>query len=309
MPDSEEILKPDGRRQALEWLLVLDAMGLPHRLQRDDAGWSIAVPADALPEARRQLALYGHENRGWPPPERRAPPLVQRSGWSAVWVAGMLVALFAWFGAYNADVPVLRNAACDAGAVLEGEWWRVVTAVGLHADIAHLGANAFFILAFGWPAARTFGGGVAWCGALMAAAAANIVSVLAYGPPRVSLGASTAVFALLGLLAGRRLALALGVPGAGRRNPVALAPIRGRFILSRHVLPPAGAVVALFVMIGVAPVSDVMGHFLGLLGGLLLGMTAHALALEKLPELAQRLLEIAGVAFFFWCWRLALSAA
>ncbi len=303
-----EVLHPASHRQALEWLLVLDAMGIRHRLVRDEESWRIVLHREDAGTAREQLALYGRENLGWPPPEPVAPPDTQRSGWSSVWVAGMLTALYAWFGPYNPNVAVLRHAACDLSKVRDGEWWRVVSAMGVHADALHLGANVAFILAFGWRAARTFGGGLAWSGTLLAAACANVLGVLIFAPPRVSIGASTATFALLGMLAGRRL----GAIARARRADVAAPPTsiapNSPPASWRHNLILYGAVLSLFVMLGVDPETDVLGHFAGLVFGVPVGFLLGHPNRPRLPELAQRLLELATVALFFWSWRLALGA-
>ena len=50
----------------------------------------------------------------------------------------------------------------DAGFLERGEWWRVFTALTLHADLLHLLSNLAFGALFGYPAARLFGPGVAW---------------------------------------------------------------------------------------------------------------------------------------------------
>ncbi|MDD5707939.1 MAG: rhomboid family intramembrane serine protease, partial [Kiritimatiellae bacterium] len=287
VPADAEALHPANQQQALEWLLVLAAMATPHQLGRHGDAWTISVARADAPFARAQLDAYERENCGWPPPEPVLPPAVQRSGWSAVWVAAMLVSLYAWFGPYHAGHAALNSAACDSRRVLAGEWWRIVSAMGVHADLGHLGANLVAVLAFGWPAATSFGGGVAWLGALVAAAAANAAGAWLPDTPRISLGASTGTFALLGMLAGRRLGMALG---AGRRkggNRPALAPWRVEWLRS-GILLPVGVGLAAFVVLGMSPESDLTGHFLGLAGGMLLGSAAHALGLERLPEICQR---------------------
>jgi rhomboid protease GluP len=34
--------------------------------------------------------------------------------------------------------------AAQAGLIADGEWWRAVTALGLHADLSHLASNLAF---------------------------------------------------------------------------------------------------------------------------------------------------------------------
>ena len=55
-----------------------------------------------------------------------------------------------------------------AGLIREGEWWRAVTALGLHADSVHLAGNLVFGLVFGFLAGELLGWGLAWFGMLLA---------------------------------------------------------------------------------------------------------------------------------------------
>ena len=299
-------LHPADHQQTLEWLLVLDAVDIPHHLARDADRWLIVLRREDLGRAREQLEQYALENRGWPPPEPRPAPATQRSGWSAVWAAAMLAALYAWFGPYDSAVGIPRYAACDTARVMAGEWWRVVGAIGVHADGQHLAANLLAILGFGWLAARAFGGGLAWGGALLTAVAANIIGVFAFAPPRISLGASTATFALLGMLAGRRL---VEITAARRSDTAGPPPPAYRPASRRQRLILYGAVLALFVILGLAPGSDTLGHFSSLALGLAAGYILGRPSAQRIPELVQRLLELGTVAFFSWSWRLALLSA
>jgi len=94
----------------------------------------------------------------------------------------------------------LRGVA-DAELIRHGEWWRAVTALTPHIDAPHLVANLAAGAWFGYLAGRRLGPGSAWFLAVLTTAAANGLEAL-FGPvPRRSVGASTAVFAVLGLLA------------------------------------------------------------------------------------------------------------
>jgi rhomboid protease GluP len=88
----------------------------------------------------------------------------------------------------------------DAGAA--GEWWRAITALTLHLDQEHLLGNLLFGVIGGIALARLIGPGVAWGSILGAGALANCMEVLIAPVTHRAVGASTAVFAALGLLAG-----------------------------------------------------------------------------------------------------------
>src|SRR4029434_3541962 len=95
-----------------------------------------------------------------------------------------------WFGAGR----------LQAGGVVGGEWWRAVTALTVHVEIDHLLGNLAFGAFFGYFAGRYLGVGVGWLAIVVAAALANGFDALLQPSAHRSIGASTAVFAALGML-------------------------------------------------------------------------------------------------------------
>ena len=77
----------------------------------------------------------------------------------------------------------------------------MLTALTLHGDMLHLLSNLAFGALFGYPAARLFGPGVAWLLILVGGALAYGIDALLHPPQHYLLGASTAVFTALGLIA------------------------------------------------------------------------------------------------------------
>jgi membrane associated rhomboid family serine protease len=90
----------------------------------------------------------------------------------------------------------------DAARIASGEIWRSATALTLHADWAHVVANAtigiFLLTVLG----RSVGPGVAFALAVLAGTGGNIVNALLRSAPHISVGASTAVFGMVGILSG-----------------------------------------------------------------------------------------------------------
>ena len=100
------------------------------------------------------------------------------------------------------------------GLWFEGQWMRLLSALFLHADWAHLLGNLVFLLIFGLPAERVMGAGRLLVLFLLGGAAANLAAVLLIGgPDRLVIGASGAVSALIGaylaLFPGARLGVVL----------------------------------------------------------------------------------------------------
>jgi rhomboid protease GluP len=188
-----------SRGAADERALVLSAIGIAAQTAWDGEAWLLLVPQDDAQNARTQLTRYSREN----PPRRALPaePLSPDAWLGSAFYLGVLLlvatlaarAVFAvdWWDAGALVTPAVRS----------GEWWRALTALTLHADLAHLLGNLGFGAVFGYFAAQLLGPGVAWLTIVGAAAAANYGNAWIQPLSHSSVGASTAVFAALGLLA------------------------------------------------------------------------------------------------------------
>ena len=100
------------------------------------------------------------------------------------------------WGALSGD---LRSLPELLASLRDGHLARLVTALFLHADWAHLVGNLLFLLIFGAPAERAMGPWRFLALFLLGGAAANLAAVLAIGTPdRLIIGASGAVSALIG---------------------------------------------------------------------------------------------------------------
>jgi membrane associated rhomboid family serine protease len=179
---------------------VLHAVGIGSQVAFTGRHWSLFVDAADTPAAATHLVRYEHEN----PPRRRfiRPEGTHAWAWvgAACYVAALLgVAYLAGHRAFAANW--LSAGVVDTAAVRSGEWWRAVTALTLHFDVAHLLANLGFGAAFLWLASQLLGPGVALGAVVASASLANLVNAYLQPLDHVSAGASTAVFATLGMLA------------------------------------------------------------------------------------------------------------
>jgi len=194
-----EIFSARQRAACDERAFVLHAVGIGSQLVANGMHWSLYVdPADA-PAALAHLAHYEHEN----PPRRRYLRPEGTHAWAWVGAAGYAAAILsvAWLAGHRAFASNwLEQGAAATAVIRAGEWWRVATALTLHFDVAHLLANLGFGAVFLWLASQLLGPGVALGAVLVAASVANLVNGFLQPADHVSAGASTAVFATLGLL-------------------------------------------------------------------------------------------------------------
>ncbi len=179
---------------------VLSAVGIPHERRTTATGASLWVAPEDHPRAARELGAYLRENRRQAPPAVVWPshphPMYGVIGYAFVLIAVTLAAVM-----HAGDRGWVSAGVLDAGFLARGEWWRVFTALTLHADVLHLLSNLAFGALFGYPAARLFGPGVAWLLILLGGGLAYGIDAILHPPEHHLLGASTAVFTALGLIA------------------------------------------------------------------------------------------------------------
>jgi membrane associated rhomboid family serine protease len=251
------------RRRARSWSLVLEARAIPWREEQRGFGRRLLVPPGRLEEALRELRHYERENQAWPPPLPPPAALVDNRA-TTLWV---LIAVAVFYnltlhdinlaGHRPVDWSALGNA--DAGRILAGEWWRLLTALTLHADWQHLLGNlligAFFIVRL----CRDLRSGPAWLLLLLAGGFGNLANALLQSAEHRSVGASTAIFGAVGILA-------------------ALSMVRYRHSLRprRRSILPVAAALGLLAMLGAGgDNTDLGAHLFGFLFGLPLGAAAE----------------------------------
>ncbi len=243
-----------SRRQALDWSLVLISQGIEAIIDHpDDSVWDLIVTGNDYENAVRFIKQYRLENQrsSW-------RHTTFRSGFSFDWAAlgwVLLVAIFYWL---DVHVGLNTRGVLDSRAVAHGQWWRLFTAVWLHADLAHLGSNlSIGLLLLGLAMAR-LGPGTALFAAYLAGVGGNLLAcVVSQSTPHISLGASGLVMGCLGLLAIQSLDL-----------------LRHNLAAWKYILSGVVAGIMLFVLLGVAPGTDVLAHAGGFISGLLLGGVA-----------------------------------
>jgi membrane associated rhomboid family serine protease len=242
-----EVYRSHWRPACEERAFMLHAVGIGSQVVPSGELWSLMVLPETAKAAVAHLRGYDREN----PPRRRVlarPEQMHPHAWLGPAVYMFVMVLVAWLAGQRAfaeswlDAGVLQTL-----AFRNGEAWRAVTALTLHFDVAHLLSNLGFGAFFGWLASQLLGPGVAFGGAVAAAALANVINASIQPANQLSAGASTMVFSMLGLLAayawrrradsGERWAyrwapliagvFLLGFTGAGGENTDVLAHLTG----------------------------------------------------------------------------------
>ena len=150
------------------------------------------------------------------PPLRWATPLLFAALWgSFTWLAWAPAAEQSrWVMEWGALSGGLTTPAAWQAAPGDGSLLRLVTALFLHADWAHLLGNLVFLLIFGLPAERVLGPWRLILLFLVGGAISNLTAIYTMGSPdQIIIGASGAVSALIGaylaLFPGARLGVVI----------------------------------------------------------------------------------------------------
>lgn len=236
----------------MDWSLVLASQDIPTSIERlTDRQWLLVVSAKDHERALQAIRQYRLENRGWRW-RQELPGYDLTLHWGGVLWCVFLGVIYALsvedFSALH-SLWVLKSR-----AVQTGEWWRIFTAMFLHADLPHLFANITAgCLLLGLAMGR-YGAGCGLLSCLVAGAVGNVLGLMIHSKPYDGLGASGMVMGALGLII---------VPG--------MAAWKARSWPMRQRIKGVLAGTLLFILLGLNPAGDVAAHLGGFAAGVALG--------------------------------------
>lgn len=280
-----------ARRAACdERAFVLTAVLIANEVAEDDGGFVLLVGQREAAHAAHHLHQYEEERRR---PRPKPPPLkLYPQAWRGILVYTLLLIAVSLIAAQHWVTPDLFDVgAADRSAVHAGQWWRAWTALTLHWDLEHLLGNLVAGTVFGYFAAQQLGNGRAWLLITLGAGIANLIESTLVADGFVSAGASTAVFAAVGLIAAHawRQRRAFVIPGW------------------RRIAPLIGGVMLLAWLGTEGEHTDVLSHGLGFVCGATLGALGQThVGSTWLERISQRWAAALTIAVIAVCWMLAL---
>ena len=280
---------------ARDWALVLEARGIPCRLERNGGVLQVMVPAACRAEAVKELVLFEEENRDWPPVPPAAPPfadntLATLSNLLLLALFHNLVRLGVWLHG-EAPPAWMAIGSADSELILNGQWWRLVTALTLHANSLHLLGNLAIGGIFIVYLCRCLGSGLGWALLLSAGVLGNLVNAVLQPLNHVSVGSSTLVFGAVGLLASLN---------SSRHR---------RLTWKRWFLPFAGAVALLALLGTEGERTDLGAHLCGFMAGAAMGLPAgYLVGVRGRPgRLPDTILSLLSAMVVTASWMMALA--
>jgi len=249
---------PASRQQAEQWSLVLRAANIPSVIVFEKQSWVIKVSPLHEKRALQEIAAFMEENSEWPASAaKKKLPLPVLTGYQppTLLMMGALAIFYVITGPWSGNSAWFTAGAVSGRQILEhGQWYRLVTALTLHADIVHLVGNILIGGVLVHFLCRLLGTGLGWFLILAAGTLGNLMNIYLHGESHSSVGFSTAIFGAIGILSGYQ--------AASKRS----------FALKEIFLPlAAGAGLLAFLGAG-GQRTDLGAHFFGLLTGVVLGV-------------------------------------
>jgi len=194
-------------------------------------------------------------------------------------------------------------------SVAAGDWWRLATAIFLHANLLHVGLNALALWRLGAIVERLLGPPVFLVVYLSSGIVASLASLQFHAVPAVGVGASGAIFGIAGAL----LAMVVAAAGSPRQLfsskvtslghdlatlPTEPPPLPTSQDAMRELLGELREGVFSFIVYNVlfglmVPHVDNAAHLGGLAGGVVIGWMVGRHAVAARPTLARTIVPAA----------------
>ena len=234
--------------------LVLDAYGMPYSVKKSGDGWEIWVDEMIYDKALELIEQYMEENPQALPPDAQETETHQKT-FTAIWACMILLACHIAVSVSGNTDKIFRDYGASSHDILKGEFYRTVTSLMLHGGYPHLLGNMAGIAVFGTAVCNITGAGAGWLMILLTGILGNLANAVLFQYGHISIGASTAVFGAVGILAAYQLYRKIRIPGQRMRA----------------WLPIAGGL-ALLAFLGSGEHSDLTAHLFGFIAGIFLGL-------------------------------------
>jgi rhomboid protease GluP len=234
--------------------LVLDAYELRYSVRRSGSEWEIWVDDTVHDKAVKLIEQYIDENPEAPPSDAQETETYQKT-FTGIWVCLILLAFHIAVNMSGNVDKIIREYGASSNDILNGELYRTVTSLMLHAGYPHLAGNMAGIAIFGTAVCNITGAGIGWLMILLTGIIGNLANAALFQYGHISIGASTAIFGAIGILAAYQLIRKLKIPGQRMKA----------------WLPIAGGL-ALLGFLGSGEHSDLTAHLFGFIAGIGLGL-------------------------------------
>ncbi len=252
--EMEKIFTAVSAKKADLITLILTSQNIESQVEKNRRLFDIKVNRNDIEESCRLVDTYYRENKFFRiQQEIENFPLSSFISPACFIIMGLLVFVHILCLYYDIHEKMIIKYGASALFIFQGETYRGITALFLHADAGHLAGNLAGLLIFAAPVITVSGYGTGSFMLLFTGALGNLINAHIYRTAHLSIGASTAVMGAAGLLAAFQVTRLQG-------------PVRV------NTLMPILAGATLMAMFSQGENTDIMAHVLGFLSGVCSGI-------------------------------------
>lgn len=251
----EDYFKALEREQADIVLLVLASQKISADFIKQNDFFDIIINDADEKIAAQILKKYFTENR---PGKNKYIDQYLFLSWRspAIFTIMTILCLIHFYSLHNAiHVQLIREYGSSALYILQGEYFRAVTALMLHADLEHLMGNLVGLFVFGTGVFSLTGYGKGSLMLLLSGFFGNLTNAYFQKGALLSIGASTSVLGAAGILSALQIA---------KKRETSMSYIK--------IYAPFAAGMALLGFLSGGKNTDISAHLFGFLWGVLIGM-------------------------------------
>lgn len=183
-------------------VLILSSQNIKTAVQRKDSRFDVLVTPDDNPEAVHAVNAYDIENKFMTGKQKTSDIRISSfNSYTAYMVMLILTLIHALCLKYQVHEDMILQFGASSYFIKQGELYRAVTALFLHADTRHLLGNLAGMLIFAAPVISLSGSGAGSLLLLLSGTSGNLINAWMHQTARISIGASTSVMGAAGLLA------------------------------------------------------------------------------------------------------------
>ena len=252
------------REQANLVLLVLESQRISSNFTKNNDSFDIIIKDKDKQIATQILEKYFIENKTI---KNKYQDSKLHLSWKspAVFAIMAMLAFIHVYALYNEIHGLLiREYGSSALYILQGEYFRAITALFLHADIGHLAGNLVGLFVFGTGVFSLTGYGRGSLMLLLSGFLGNVTNAYFKKGVYLSIGASTCVLGAAGILTALQIA---------KKRKASMSKIQ--------TLAPFAAGMALLALLSGGEDTDISAHLFGFLWGFLIGMIYSATMTKK----------------------------
>ena len=282
---------------ALEWCAVLASQKIDFELSREGEVWLFYISPANFANAERHISEYegerGFFRRQLEEIDSPLQPLRILKTLPFLLCSLLIFLFYIITGpSVSKNIFFTRGILSPKAFFNQGQWWRAITSLTLHANYSHVLGNCIFMTIFASIAGMQIGAGFAVFGILLTGILGNLSTLYLFGSDSYnSLGLSTAVFGALGIIS------MLGMFNKSNLNR------RG---LLRNWAPLAAGV-TLLAFTGTAVNSDVAAHLFGFCWGLGVGGLLNKTRNYRDNLVLQGIFYVVPFAVVYYAWIIALK--